>query len=437
MKKRNLLSFLFISILLLSACGKQSAEALPEQQEQLEQSELPEQEEEGQAEQDETAAPSDTPSPEAYTTVSQSINALGFDLFAAMSGKEGNLCISPYSIETALGMAANGAVEETQDEMLAAMHVSDIDAFNTDIDASRKKLEKDSMDIRISNSAWADENMQFSDSFESTYIPLLESTYGAESFNCNLTDEATIESMNNWIAKATNDKITNMISELPQNASLILFNAVYFNAQWEVPFPKESTFDEEFHGTDGAQMVPFMHLSDCYFKYYEYKGITALRMYYKDSDMAMDILIPSEKEQSVTELFNAFSFQEKQELYQGLSDAEEIMIATLRMPRFEFSSESIRLNDYLGSLGMVKAFSDDAQLDIISEEVYISDILHKTYIRVDEDGTEAAAVTSVIMNRMALIEDTVSFEVDVPFMYYISDTSDGTILFIGSMNHID
>lgn len=428
-----MLLLLFISILLLSACGKQSAEALPEQSEPVEQ---PEQEEDEQNEEDETAAPSDAPSLETYTTASQSINALGFDLFAAMSD-DGNLCISPYSIETALGMAANGAVEETQDEMLAVMHVSDIDAFNTDIDASRKKLEKDTMDIRISNSAWADENMQFSDSFESTYIPLLENTYGAESFNCSLTNEATIQSMNDWIAEATNDKITNMISELPQNASLILFNAVYFNAQWEVPFPKEGTFDEEFHGTDGTQMVPFMHLSDCYFKYYEYKGITALRMYYKDSDMAMDILIPSEKDQSVTELFNALSLQEKQELYQSLSDAEEIMIATFRMPRFEFSSESIRLNDYLSSLGMVKAFSYDAQLDIIGEGICISDILHKTYIRVDEDGTEAAAVTSVLMSKTALIEDAVSFEVDMPFMYYISDTSDGTILFIGSMNHID
>lgn len=421
MKKRTLLPLFLISILFLSACGKQSAETIPQSPEQLEQ---PEEAEEAKK------------TVEAYDVVSQSINALGFDLFAAMSGED-NLCISPYSIETALGMAANGATGETLDEMLGVMHASDIDAFNTDIDASRKKLEDDAMDIRISNSAWADENMQFSDSFESTYIPLLESTYGAESFQCSLTDKSAIESMNDWIAEATNDKITNMISELPEDACLLLFNAVYFNAQWEVPFPKEGTFDEEFHGTDGTQMVPFMHLSDSYFKYYEYKGITALRMYYKDSDMAMDILIPSDKNQSVTELFNALSLQEKQELYQGLSDAEEIIIATLRIPRFEFSSESIRLNNYLSSLSMVKAFSTNAQLDIIGEGIYISDILHKTYIRVDEDGTEAAAVTSVMINRMALIENAASFEADMPFMYYISDTSDGTILFIGSMNHID
>lgn len=431
MKKRNLLLLLFISILLLYACGKQPAEALPKEPDQ-EQEEIPEE----ASSEASSETPSGASSAEVYTSVSESINALGFDLFAAMSGKE-NVCISPYSIQTALGMAANGATGTTLDEMLGTMHVTDIDTFNTDIDASRKKLEEDAMDIRIANSAWQDENMQFSDSFDSTYIPLLENTYGAESFKCSLTDNATVEAMNNWIAEATNNKIDNMISELPRDASLILFNAVYFNAQWAVPFPKEGTFDEEFHGTDGAQMVPFMHLSDCYFKYYQYKGITALRMYYKDSDMAMDILISSEEDQGVTGLFNALSLEEKQELYQGLSDAEEIMIATLRMPRFEFSSEGIRLNDCLMSLGMVDAFSGDAQFDVISDETYISDIVHKTYIRVDEDGTEAAAVTSVMMNRMALIEDAVSFEVDVPFMYYISDTSDGTILFIGSMNHID
>lgn len=430
MKKRNLLLLIFISILLLSACGKQPAETLPEESEQ---EEIPEEASSSDAP---SETPSEAPSAEVYTSVSQSINALGFDLFAAMSGEE-NVCISPYSIQTALGMAANGATGTTLDEMLGTMHVTDIDTFNTDMDASRQKLEKDAMDIRIANSAWQDENMQFNDSFDSTYIPLLENTYGAENFKCSLTDDATIEAMNNWIAEATNGKIDNMISELPRDASLILFNAVYFNAKWEVPFPKEGTFDEEFHGTDGTQMVPFMHLSDCYFKYYQYKGITALRMYYRDSDMAMDILIPSEEGQSVTEIFNALSLEEKQELYQGLSDAEDIMIATLRMPRFEFSSESIRLNDYLVSLGMVEAFSGNARFDVISDEVYISDIVHKTYIRVDEDGTEAAAVSSVMMNRMALIEDAVSFEVDVPFMYYISDTSDGTILFIGSMNHID
>lgn len=425
MKKRNVLSILFISILLLSACGKQPAETLPEQE---------------QEEISETAPPSDTssdtPAPEVYTSVSQSTNALGFDLFAAMSGEE-NLCISPYSIQTALGMAANGATGATLDEMLGTMHVTDMDTFNADMKASRKKLKKDAMDIRIANSVWQDETIQFSESFESSYIPLLEKTYGAESFQCNFTDGATIDAMNSWIAEATNDKIDNMISELPEDTGLVLFNAVYFNARCEVPFPKEATFDEEFHGIDGTQTVPFMHLSDCYFQYYEYKGITALRMPYKNSDMAMDILIPSQEGQSVTELFNALSLKEKQELYQGLSDSEEILITSLWMPRFEFSSESIRLNDYLISLGMAEAFSEDAQFDIIGDSVSISDVLHKTYIRVDEDGTEAAAVTSVLMSATALIENPVSFKVDMPFMYYISDTSDGTILFIGSMNHID
>ncbi len=393
MKKRNLLLLFFIPILLLSACGKQPA-------------------------------------------VSQSTNALGFDLFAAMSGEE-NVCISPYSIETALGMAANGATGTTLDEMLGTMHVTDMDTFNADIYASRKKLKKDTMDIRIANSVWQDENMQFSDSFDSAYIPLLEKTYGAENFKCSLTDDATIEAMNNWISEATNGKIDNMASELPKDASLILFNAVYFNAQWEVPFPKRGTYDGEFHGTNGTQMVPFMHLSDCNFKYYQYKGISALRMYYKNSDMAMDILIPSEEGQSVTELFNALSLEEKQELYQGLSDAKKTMFDSLQMPRFEFSSESIQLNDYLVSLGMVEAFSDNAQFDTISDEAYISDVLHKTYIRVDEDGTEAAAVTSNEVAATSIIENPVCFIVDVPFMYYISDTSNGTILFIGSMNYID
>lgn len=434
MKKRILLLTLLLPALLLTACGSQS----PAEQPEPEQTEIAEPEEDETPDSDQ-ASENQPVNESGYVSVSHSINALGYDMFSQLkqSGSE-NICISPYSIETALGMAANGAVDTTLEEMLHVMQVSDMDTFNQDITASMDKLEADAMDIRIANSAWYAEDMNFSDSFEASYLPLLKDSYDADCFEENLSDPSTIQSMNDWISEATNEKINNMVDEVSPDACLLLFNAVYFNAKWAVPFPTEGTFDEEFYGTDGTRTIPFMHMSDRYFKYYEYKGIRTLRMYYRDSDMAMDILIPAREDDDVTQLFNDLSFEEKQELYQGLSDAEEIMIGSLKLPRFEFSSDSIQLNKYLADLGMVRAFSDDAQLDIISEEAYISDIFHKTYIRVDENGTEAAAVTEVMMERMSLLaEEPVSFEVDMPFMYYISDTSDGTILFIGSMNHID
>lgn len=434
MKKRILLLTLLLPAILLTACGSQT----PAEQTEPEQTEIAEQEEETsqtpESEQEEENPPVNESQ---YASVSQSINALGYDLFAGLSDGE-NICISPYSIETALGMAANGATDNTLDEMQKTMHITNINTFNQDISSSANKLESDAMDIRIANSAWYAANMNFSDSFESSYLPLLTDSYDADCFAKDLSDPSTIQSMNDWVAEATNDKISNIVNELPADASLVLFNAVYFNAEWAVPFPMEGTYDEEFYGTKGTQTVPFMHMSDCYFKYYEYKGIRALRMNYKDSDMAMDILIPVQAEDDVTKLFNDLSFEEKQELYQGLSDSEEIMIGSLKLPRFEFSSDTINLNSYLQKLGMVRAFTDGAQFDTISVDAYISDILHKTYIRVDENGTEAAAVTAVLMNRMSLpMEEPVSFEVDMPFMYYISDTSDGTVLFIGSMDHIE
>lgn len=427
MKKRIFLLTVFLLTIFLTACGNQSTAEQPAQEQE---------EREEQAEQEEQEEPAPSVSESQYTSVSQSINALGYDLFAKLSTGE-NICISPYSIETALGMAANGAADTTLDEILQTMHITDINTFNQDISSSTDKLENDAMDIQIANSAWYEENMTFSDSFESSYLPILTDYYNADCFERDMHDPSTVQSMNDWITEATNDKITDMVDELPDEASLILFNAVYFNAEWEVPFPMEGTYDEEFYGIKETQTVPFMHMSDGYFKYYEYKGIRALRMNYKDSDMAMDILIPEQTDDDVVQLFNDLTFEEKQELYQGLSDAEEIMIASLKLPRFEFSSESIALNNYLKELGMLKAFSNDAEFDQISADVHISDVIHKTYIRVDENGTEAAAVTSIIMNRMSLIEDPVSFEVDMPFMYYISDTSDGTILFMGSMNQID
>lgn len=429
MKKYLLLSILLFATLFLSACGSGSTD------------------EQSVSEQPAAVTPSNDTSLEApaaesngaevYSSAADSINALGYDLFAMMSSEGGNVCISPYSIELALGMAVNGSSGATRDETLSVMHVKDLDAFNQAVTTSKEKLENDAMDIRIANSAWYDENMTFSGNFEPSYLPLLKNSYDAETFARDFSDGSTLFSMNDWIARATNDKITNMISEIPQNAIFVLFNAVYFNAHWEVPFPKEGTMDEVFHSPLGDQTIPFMNLSDGYFRYTEYEGIQALRMNYENSDMAMDILLPLDKEQNMMELFHALTFEEKQELYRQLSDSEELSISVLRLPRFEFSTESIFLNDYLTRLGMADAFSSGADFPLISEEAYISQICHKTFIKVDEDGTEAAAATSVMMNRMSLMAgDFITFEADVPFVYYISDTSDGTILFIGSMEDI-
>lgn len=443
MKKQLLLPILLFTALFLSACAKQDANDQPSVTEPMEDAAL----ESPSTETPSPDIPADNDSREAadsgqrvlneYDSAADSINALGYDLFAKMASEDGNTCISPYSIELALSMAANGASGNTRDEMLKVMHIKDLGAFNQAVSASKEKLESDAMDIRIANSVWFDKNITFSDSFEASYLPLLSDSYAAETFESDFADAATLSDMNGWIARATNDKITNIISEIPKDTILILLNAVYFDAQWEVPFPKEGTFDEVFHSPSGDQTVPFMHLSDGYFQYVEYKGIKALRMNYKDSDMAMDILIPADKEQSITELFNGLTFEEKQELYQSLSDSEEVSISSLKLPRFEFSSESVSLNDYLKELGMTEAFSSNADLSLISKGAFISQVYHKTFIRVDENGTEAAAVTSVMIDRMALIEeDLILFEADVPFMYLISDTSDGTTLFMGNMNSI-
>lgn len=445
MKKHFLLSILLFCTFFLSACGQEPAEeppvseqtpvTVPSDDTSLES--MPSEDNSSEDISPETPAP-ESNEQEAYSSAADSINALGYDLFAKLSSENENVCISPYSIELALGMAANGSEDITKDEMLKVMHVKDLDAFNQAVMASKEKLEADAMDIRIANSVWYDENLLFNDSFEGTFLPLLKNSYSAETFKSNFADNSTLSTMNDWITRATNDKITNIISEIPQDTILILLNAVYFNARWEVPFPKEGTIDEVFHSPSGDQTVPFMHLNDGYFQYVEYKGIQALRMDYENSDMAMDILIPSDKEQSVTELFNNLTFEEKQELYQQLSDSEELSISILRLPKFEFSTESISLNDYLIQLGMAEAFSSGADFPLISEGAFISQIYHKTFMKVDEDGTEAAAVTSVMVSKTALIAgDLISFEADVPFMYYISDTSDGTVLFLGNMESID
>lgn len=438
MKKRYLAMLIFIPVLFLAACGAQSgaSESGTDAPEQT----VSESETSSEAEEAETDAPaSSEPEQIQYNSLAQSVNALGYHLFSELTQSETeNLCFSPYSIEAVLGMAAEGAEGATLEEIERVMQTDDLDAFTSDFSVSRQKLESDAMDIRIANSVWYQKNLSYAGNFETDYLPTLKNDYAADCYPEDLSDASLIQTMNDWIADATNQKITNLVSEVPDDAVMLLFNAVYFNAEWAIPFPKESTYAETFYGSAGEQQVSFMHMSDQYFKYYEYKGIRMLRMRYKDSDMAMDILIPADETADVTALYNALSDEEKQELYDGLSDAEEISIAALALPRFTFESDSMPLNEYLADLGMSKAFTGAAEFSKISDEVCISDIIHKTYIRVDENGTEAAAVTEAIMNLTALpAGDPVTFEVTMPFMYYISDTSDDTILFMGRMNQIE
>lgn len=372
-----------------------------------------------------------------FSDVAESTNALGYDLFAAFPADE-NVCISPYSIEAALAMGANAASDITLDEMQKVMHVADLDDFNAGFAASMDKFKNDGMDIRVVNSIWYQKDMDTTEDFRSSYLPLLEDQYAAESFDRNLSDAATVNEINNWVKEATNDKIDQIVTDIDDSAYLLLLNAVYFNAKWTVPFAAELTYDETFHGLSGDKEVPFMHLRDKFFKYYEYKGIRAIRLYYSNSSTAMDILIPADPDDDVAALFNALTYEEKKELYQGLSDAEDQLIGNLRLPRFEFSSDALSLRQTFVSLGMTKAFGETADFSVIADNAYISDIVHKTYIRVDEEGTEAAAVTGAMVEAMSLpVGEPIPFEVDMPFVYYISDTSDGTILFLGSMKDIE
>lgn len=438
MKKHELALLLFLPLFLLTACGVQEDAAesktdVSEQESALEQTDTDEAE--ADAVEQESASEQ---AAEAFS-LSHSVDALGYSLFSEFTqdGTE-NICFSPYSIEAALGMAAEGAEGVTLDEMKQVMQIESIDAFTEAFSVSRQKLESDAMDIRIANSVWYQKDLAYAGDFESVYLPTLQNNYAADCYEEDLSDASVIQSMNDWIRAATEGKITNMVNEVPDDAALLLFNAVYFNAEWAIPFSGESTYDDTFYGSAGEQTVSFMHMSEQYFKYYEYNGIRALRMRYKDSDMAMDILIPAEEDADVAALFNALSTEEKQEFYEGLSNAEEISIATLALPRFTFESDSIPLREYLADLGMSRAFTNGAEFSKISDEACISDILHKTYIRVDENGTEAAAVTEAIMNLTALpAGDPVTFEVTMPFLYEISDTSDGTVLFMGRMSRIE
>lgn len=432
MEKRRKLAFFCIGMAICGSmavgCGKNARFEDTETQTEIE------------VTSEKTTENKDQPENEVKTgdSVAENVNALGYLLFEKLCGDE-NLCISPYSIEIALAMAANGAGGNTLTEMLEVLHIQDLDKFNNDICYSMSQLEKDGAELAIADSLWYNEAKKYNDTFDTEYVPVLQNYYGADVYSADFSSNATVENMNQWVSTATNGKIDQIIDMLKPDTRLVLFNAVYFKGDWAQSFNERNTYTQDFYGTRGTQSVDMMHMYGAEFQYCADYGIRVLRLQYENSNLVMDILIKENPEEAgtITELYNALSAEEKENLAQEISDGEYMSIF-LALPVFEFESETMVLNDTLQSLGMKEAFGASANLDRIAEETYISEVCHKTYIKVDEQGTEAAAVTAVLENdAAACYVETLDFIVDTPFIYMIKDCTDDTILFMGNMNYIE
>jgi len=371
--------------------------------------------------------------------------AFALDLYAVLrSDTSGNLVVSPYSISQALAMTWAGAEGNTASQIASTLHfpldepalASAFQQSNEDL-TTRGTAGADpdygypARSLQLANGLWGEQTFPFDPAF----IDHLAEFYGAGLHPADFLHdpEGAREEINGWVAEHTGDKIQNIVPEgaLTEGSRLVLANAVYFYGGWLETFDEDKTKDGEFTLVDGATITtPFMH-QQAHFGYSAGDGYQVIELPYAGSRFAFTMIVPDagqfdtvEQGLDTTQLTTAIAGIGRQELI-------------LAMPKFEFEYDAA-LADTLEALGMTDAFDPDladfdGMLDASAPEpLVIGDVLHKAFIAVDENGTEAAAATAVLMaGAGAPAGGPLTVDIDRPFVFLIRDTETGTVLFMG------
>jgi serpin B len=380
------------------------------------------------------------------------INNLGVDLYRKLAGGDANLCLSPYSIQVALAMTFAGADGQTRAEMAKALHYQEegaaihdsFAALKYSLDAAvaksverSKELKCDPITFNVANRLFGQKGVDFLSSF----LELTKNLYGAplEQVDFKTNADQAMATINGWVEDQTHKRIKNLIPPGALNATtrLVLVNAIYMKAPWTDPFPAGGTKPEGFHvrGADTVTDVPMMSRR-AKLGYLKDDGFTAVTIPYSTGDLQFLVIVPDE-----TNGLQGVEAKLTGDLLAKCANASEKGVI-FHLPKFKLEPPTASLGRILKQLGMGSAFDDppgSANFDRMAprrpnDYLAISDVFHKTFISVDEKGTEAAAATAVGMRTMAAIvqpEQLVEVKVDRPFLFAIQHRPSGACIFIG------
>jgi serpin B len=347
-------------------------------------------------------------------------------------------------------MTYAGARDDTATEMAETLHFTlPADrlhaAFNSlgqtiatrsrEIPPANDGDEPATVELSVVNQLWAQQGF----TFLTEYLETLAAQYGAglRTVDFIADAEAARQTINDWVAQVTKDRIKDLLPEgsLGDLTRLVLTNAVYLKAPWAVPFEKSMTQDGDFHLAGGGTVTAaFMQQSET-LGYAQTTDWTAVQLPYKGGELAMVVLLPAAANASgaVADLSSAVADLDGAAL-QGLLSALQDENVTLSLPKFTATS-ALSLGDVLQSLGMDLSFSDDADFSGMtgSRDLTIDSVFHNGFVAVDEDGTEAAAATAVVMRLKAAPAEPKTVVVDRPFIWLLRDIETGTILFLGQV----
>jgi len=391
-----------------------------------------------------------------FDLAAKATNELAVDLHRQLATGNDNLCVSPYSIESALAMTFAGTDGETRAQMARVLHfpsdssnaasfaslqhsLEEMSAKTAELAQKSKEFggPSEPITLNIANRLFAQKDYDFRQDF----LSLVKQNYGAEFERLDFVADpaAATQHVNKWVADQTRDKIRDLIpaDALNRLTRLVLTNALYLKAPWADPFSEKTTQPEPFHVRGGAPVNLPMMRKTARFGYAKREGFTAVSLPYAGDDLQFLILLPGE--------VNGLRALETKLTAHVLAECAKLEAhdVDLHLPKFKLEPPTIVLAETLQALGMKSAFDiprGSANFDKMAprkpnDYLYISNVFHKTFIAVDEKGTEAAAATAIVMMRATAIRSPkpppIEVKVDRPFIYAIQRVPGGDCLFLG------
>jgi serine protease inhibitor len=380
--------------------------------------------------------------PSASVDVAAADNAFGFRLLNAVQRtiRSDNVVLSPVSAALNLSMVLNGTDGQTRQEMLSALSLkgTELSALN-EANAQLIKVIRapaQSITLSVTDSLWVDSRHV---TLRPDYVKQTQAWYDAEMTDLDFSNPSAATRINSWASKETHGRISKVIDRIDPADLVLLLNAVYFKGQWTHKFDKAQTQQRDFTLAGGSVKQASRMAQSGRFDYFETPQLQAIRLSFGDGDLVMEVLLPAKSSS-----LGALEAELTAEHWTGWEAQYAPRAGTIELPRFELKS-NYRLNAPLQALGMIRAFhSDAAQLtgmfssapgQLGAGRFFISSVLQSTYWKVDEEGAEAAAVTTTGIRTAAVARPVQPFRmiVDRPFFCAIEDRRSGALLFVGAI----
>lgn len=386
--------------------------------------------------------------PEGVQQVVDANNQFAFDLYNELSKAEtGNTFFSPYSMSAALAMTYEGARGQTAEEMKTVLHLPESSVLRPNFAAIYNEINKKDKKYKLStgNALWVQQDYPLAEE----YVRTVENYYGGKAAGVDFIQETekSRQTINTFIEEQTNDKIKDLLppGSVGATTRLVLTNAIYFKGTWEWEFDKSDTRKDNFYVTpDNPVTVEMMHMKpeEANFKYAALESFQILELPYKGDDISMLIMLPRQGEgidfENYERVIYNYTLKDIELSSEKLNEYKSLMhetsLGAIYLPKFEFDTK-YSMNSALEQLGMPAAFnSESADFSGMTggRDLFISEVIHQAYVNVDEQGTEAAAATAVMM-KLTSAGPSNEFRADHPFIFIIQEKRTGNILFIGKV----